>query len=117
MDLRTLGHKSNEGYTELSSEEVTRVKSTYFNWQAENWKEIYNDVPEFCKSVDEETLKSNNYSLVPSKYIEFIDHDLEIDYGKEMSRIQQEFKQLLKKEKESQIKVGDAFDGIGYGIK
>ena len=27
---------------------------------------------------------------MPSKYIEFIDHDLDIDYDKEMQRIQKE---------------------------
>lgn len=42
------------------------------------------------------------WSLVPSKYIEFIDHDLDIDFPKEMARIQQEIKELLKEEKASQ---------------
>jgi type I restriction enzyme M protein len=55
--------------------------------------------------------------LVPSKYIEFIDHDLEIDYPKEMARIQQEMKELMQREKESQKMLEDAFKGIGYGIE
>ncbi len=29
-------------------------------------------------------IEENNWALTPSKYIEFIDHDLEIDYEKEM---------------------------------
>lgn len=40
----------------------------------------YHDVPELCKSVTVEEIKAKGYSLAPSKYIEFIDHDLEIDY-------------------------------------
>ena len=40
------------------------------------------------------------WSLVPSKYIEFIDHDLNIDFEKEMSRIQKEMKELLKEEEQ-----------------
>ena len=43
------------------------------------------------------SIEQQNWSLVPSKYIEFIDHDLEIDYPKEMSRIQQEMKELLQR--------------------
>ena len=53
---------------------------------------------------------------MPSKYIEFVDHDLEIDYLKEMARIQQEMKALMQQEKDSQKKLEEAFKGIGYGI-
>ena len=50
------------------------------------------------------------------KYIEFIDHDLEIDYEKEMARIQSEMKEIMMQEKKSQQMLEDAFRGIGYGI-
>ena len=53
---------------------------------------------------------------MPSKYIEFIDHDLEIDYPKEMARIQKEMKDLMQREKESQQMLEEAFKGIGYSI-
>lgn len=54
--------------------------------------------------------------MIPSKYIEFIDHDLEIDFPTEMRRIQQEMREVLQQEKESQKMLKDAFRGIGYGI-
>lgn len=54
--------------------------------------------------------------LTPSKYIEFIDHDLEIDYEKEMARIQSEMKEVMKQEKKSQQMLEEAFRGIGYGL-
>ena len=57
-----------------------------------------------------------SYTLTPSKYIEFIDHDLEIDYEKEMARIQTKMQEIMKQEKESQQMLEDAFRGIGYGI-
>ncbi|YAF50010.1 type I restriction endonuclease subunit M [Mycoplasmoides gallisepticum] len=53
---------------------------------------------------------------MPSKYIEFIDHDLDIDFPKEMERIQKELKDLIDEEVESQKKLKDAMRGIGYGI-
>ena len=55
--------------------------------------------------------------LTPSKYIEFVDHDLDIDYPKEMSRIQDEMRELLAEEKKSQAELEAAFKGIGYGIE
>ena len=64
-----------------------------------------------------EEIKDNKWSLVPSKYIEFIDHDLEIDFPSEMARIQNEMKTIISKEKESQQMLLDAFKGIGYGIE
>ena len=39
-----------------------------------------------------------------------------IDFNKEMSRIQQEMKDILAQEKQSQKMLEDAFRGIGYGI-
>ena len=106
---------SDEGYKVLTPEEVELVRNTYFNWQSPNYEELYQDVPEFCKSVKKEDILDG--SLIPSKYIEFVDHDLEIDYEKEMTRIQSELKDLIKEEKESQEELVKAFDGIGYGIK
>ena len=62
-------------------------------------------------------IEENNWALTPSKYIEFIDHDLEIDYEKEMSRIQSEMKEVIQKEKKSQQMLEDAFRRIGYGLE
>lgn len=138
MDLRRMGHKSSEGYMELGYDtDMQLVKKTLNAWQSPDWKTFYKDVPEFCQSctIDEIrngvtdkkqkengtniNLKENesSWSLVPSKYIEFVDHDLEIDFPKEMARIQQEMKELLKEEKASQKQLEDAFRGIGYGIE
>lgn len=62
-------------------------------------------------------IREANYSLAPSKYVEFIDRDLDIDYEKEMMRIQAEMKNIMKLEKESQKSLEEAFGGIGYEIK
>lgn len=128
MDLRRMGHKSADGYIELSADEYKLVKDTLNAWQSPQWETLYKDVPEFCKSVTNEVIKNDgktkvlteeesNWSLVPSKYIEFIDHDLDINFEEEMLRIQKEMKELLLKEKESHSKLEKAFEGIGYGVK
>jgi type I restriction enzyme M protein len=61
----------------------------------------YKDIPEFCKSASFEEIEANDFSLVPSKYIEFVDKDSGIDFDTEMKRIQKDFKTLLQEEKES----------------
>lgn len=139
VDLRTWGgnietYKLDKNKTKKKNvfidEQIEAIKKIYFGWQSADTTQ-YQDVPELCKSVkifdeqltDEEienkvsTIASKKYSLTPSKYIEFIDHDLDIDYEKEMARIQAEMKDLIKQEKESQQMLSDAFKGIGYGIE
>lgn len=104
--------------TVLTDEQIAEIKALYNNWQSTDTS-LYADVPEFCKAVKlngADGLRAQNYSLAPSKYIEFIDHDLEIDYEAEMARIQAEMQEVLRTEKASQAMLAEAFRGIGYGI-
>lgn len=101
--------------TVLTDEQIAEIKKIYNNWQGTDIS-LYSNVPELCQSVRLEEIRGKNYSLAPSKYIEFIDHDLDIDYEKEMERIQEEMRDILKAEKQSQAMLEDAFRGIGYGI-
>ena len=101
--------------TVLTDEQISEIKKIYNNWQGTD-ASLYRNVPELCQSVKLEEIRGKNYSLAPSKYIEFIDHDLDIDYEKEMERIQEEMRDILKAEKQSQAMLEDAFRGIGYGI-
>ncbi len=101
----------------LVPEQIQRMAELYHKWQSIGTDGNNFAEPEFYKSVRIDEIEKNNWSLVPSKYIEFVDHDLEIDYPKEMSRIQQGMIELMKKEKTSQRMLEDAFNGIGYGIE
>lgn len=119
IDARRLGDagKNEEGFVNLTQEDKELIQKTLFAWQSPEWKETYKDIPEFCYSATKEEIEKKGYSLVPSKYIEFIDHDLDIDFEKEMARIQREMKFLLDDEKQSQKELEEAFRGIGYEIK
>ncbi len=138
MDLRTWDNNIEEitidkgkkkKKTVLTDGQIAKIKEIYTNWQSED-RTLYRDIPELCKSVkvnnsdltDEEiknnvvTIEKQNYALMPSKYIEFIDHDLDIDYHTEMQRIQKVMSEVIKQECESQKLLSAAFKGIGYGI-
>ena len=99
--------------TVLTDDQIAKVKAIYQSWKEGNG---YEDVPELCKSATLDEIREANYSLAPSKYVEFIDHDLEIDYDKEMDRIQDEMAHVLKTEKASQSALEAAFRGIGYEV-
>ena len=131
MDLRTwdenvekykLDKNKTKKKTVLTAEQIAHAKSIFESWRCVDG--CYKDVPELCKSVrvksddsDELTIASRGYVLTPSKYIEFVNRDLDIDYEKEMGRIQAEMRELLAIEKKSQAVLEAAFEGIGYGIE
>lgn len=120
MDLRTwMGNLvKGEGKKKvfLDDKQIQRAAGIYHTWQNEGTDGKKYEVPELYRSVGVAEIEKQGWSLVPSKYIEFIDHDLEIDFPAEMSRIQQEMREVLAQEKQSQKMLEDAFRGIGYGI-
>ena len=120
MDLRQWSENAVKGENKkkvrLVSEQIERAADIYHTWQCEGTNGTKYEEPELYRSVGINALEEKGWALTPSKYIEFIDHDLEIDYEKEMLRIQSEMKEIMKQEKKSQQMLEDAFRGIGYGI-
>ena len=101
----------------LDEKQIQRVADIYHQWQSLGTDCKDYAVPELYRSVGIKEIEENGWTLVPSKYIEFIDHDLEIDYPKEMAIIQKEMRILMRREKESLQRLENAFEGIGYGIE
>ncbi|PEK15724.1 type I restriction-modification system subunit M [Bacillus toyonensis] len=91
--------------TVLTDEQIAKVKNIYQSWQTGDG---YEDVPELCKSATLADIKKANYSLAPSKYVEFINHDLEIDYDKEIVKILDKMQQALEEEKKTVSILEDA---------
>lgn len=120
MDLRTWTENPVKGEgkkkVRLTDEQIQRAADIYHTWQSEGTDGMHYEVPELYRSVGITEIEKRGWSLVPSKYIEFIDHNLDIDFNAEMSRIQAEMRDVLAKEKQSQKMLEDAFRGIGYGI-
>ena len=106
----------NKKKVRLVTEQIERAADIYHTWQSEGTDGTNYEVPELYRSVGIDEIESKGWTLTPSKYIEFIDRDLDIDYEKEMARIQAEMKEVLAQEKKSQQMLEDAFRGIGYGI-
>lgn len=120
MDLRTWTENFVKGENKkkvlLNNEQIQRAAGIYHTWQSEGINGASFEEPELYRSVGIDEIEKQSWSLVPSKYIKFIDHDLDIDFNKEMQRIQTEMKAVLKQEKESQKMLENAFNRIGYGI-
>lgn len=116
MDLRRWGQEFEKKFIELTDEDIAKVALNYHNWQQVEHAKTYKNIPEFCYSARLEEIVRNDFSLVPSKYIEFVDRDSGIDFDSEMKRIQNDFRALLKDEKESQEQLINAFKVLGYEL-
>lgn len=120
MDLRTWTQNpvKNESKKKvrLDVDQIQRATDIYHTWQNEGTDGSRYEEPELYRSVGMDEIEKQKWSLMPSKYIEFVDHDLDIDFRLEMHRIQTEMRDLLAQEKQSQKMLEDAFRGIGYAI-
>jgi type I restriction enzyme M protein len=115
MDLRQKGVPFEKKFTQFDEETIKEVTTTYHTWQSN--KEAYYDIAEYCKSVSRDEVKAKDYSLVPSKYIEFVNRDENIDFDTKMQTLQGEFTELLKEEERSKQELLAVFKELGYEIK
>ena len=100
----------------LTSEQISKATEIYRKWQEEGTDGKNYAEPELYKSVDFETIKANNFSLVPSRYIEFVDRDTNIDYDATLKETSKAVSELLKAHESNTAKIKEAFEGLGYGI-
>lgn len=117
MDLRQMGSPFEKKYIELTEDDRNKVTNTFHAWQSVNYGKDYADVPEFCRSVKIDEIEKKGWSLVPSKYIEFINRDENVDYDTKMKALQSELIELLKEEEKSKTDLLAVMKELGYEIK
>ena len=117
MDLRQMGSPYEKKYIELTDTDRKKVTDVYHAWQREGYETTYENKPEFCYSAPKSEVKAKGYTLVPSRYIEFINRDENIDFDTKMKSLQTELQDLLKAEEKSKQELLDVFKELGYEIK
>jgi type I restriction enzyme M protein len=115
LDLREVGIPFEKKYKQFSDENINDISETYHLWQQDI--ETYKDIPEFCYSASIEEVRKKDYSLVPSKYVEFVNRDENINFDDKMKSLQTEFSELLNKEAKSKTELLNVFKELGYEIK
>lgn len=117
MDLRQQGVPFEKKYTQFSEENIQDIVKTFQSWQELEKIEQYKNTAEYCHSATKEDIAAKDYSLVPSKYIEFINHDENIDFDEKMNSLQNDFRELLLQEEQSKNDLLNVFKELGYEIK
>ena len=121
MDLRKWTENPVKGEQKkkviLKEDQIKRATEIYFKWQAEGTDGTNYSEPELYRSVGIEELKENNYSLVPSRFIEFVDRDSDIDYDKVLTEAASVVSDLLKRQKKNDETLRNALKQLGYECK
>ncbi|MAZ72342.1 MAG: DNA methyltransferase [Flavobacteriaceae bacterium] len=115
MDLRQIGVPFEKKFIQFSEPQIKDIVKTYHDWQQQD--NNYKDVPEFCYSATKAEIEKKDFSLVPSKYIEFVNRDENIDFDEKMGALAAEMKILLQKEAQSKGDLLTVFKELGYEIE
>lgn len=121
MDLRQWTENAVKGEQKkkvrFDADQIKRAAEIYFKWQSEGTDGLNYAEPELYRSVSLATLKENGYSLVPSRYIEFVDRDSDIDYNKVLTETASTVSDLLKRQKKNDETLRNALKQLGYECK
>ena len=117
MDLRQRGEPFEKKYLQFSEQDIKDFAETLHTWQEVRANEQYQNIAEFCYSANKSEIAAKDYSLVPSKYIEFINRDENIDFNEKMNTLKSEFSELLVQEEQSKNDLLNVFKELGYEIK
>lgn len=115
MDLRKVGSSYEKKYIQLTEDDICKIAGIYHNWQQAGSE--YVNIPELCYSARVDEIAEKGYTLVPSRYIEFVNKDENIDFDTKMKSLQSELKELLLKEENSKKELLSVFKELGYEIK
>ena len=116
MDLRQMGHPYEKKYIEFTEEDRAIIVDRFKSWRLEGYETPYENIAEFCYAAKKSEIIEKDYSLAPSRYIEFIQSGEDENYEERMTKLQAELKELLVKEHQSRQDLLEVMKGLGDGI-
>lgn len=116
MDLRQMGHPYEKKYIEFTPEDRDVIVDRFKSWRFDDYQTPYENIAEFCYSAKKAEVIEKDYSLVPSRYIEFVQAGEDVDYDAKMKQLQNELKELLMQEQQSRTDLLEVMKGLGYEI-
>lgn len=114
VDLRKIGEPFEKKFIQFSENDIVRISKTYHDWQLKNSE--YKNIPEYCYSASFDEIVKKKYTLVPSKYIEFVNRDESINASDKIKHLHENLSDLLKQESESKEDLLKLMKQLGYEI-
>lgn len=116
FDLRREGVPFEKKFIEFDEETISKISQTYHNWQQIDFESNYQNIEEFCKSVHIDEIRKKDYSLVPSKFIDFKNIEENFNFDEKMNEIKTELASLFEQEEALKNDVVNVFKSLGYDL-
>jgi type I restriction enzyme M protein len=117
IDTREMGTMISRRQKELTDADIQKIGDTYHSWRSKEWQEKYKDIPGFCKSVNIQVIRENNYILTPGRYIDFkeVEEDRQ-GFDEKMKQLTNTLSEQMKKAVNLDNKIKKNIAKIGYTI-
>ncbi|MCT4648470.1 MAG: type I restriction-modification system subunit M [Carboxylicivirga sp.] len=130
IDAREKGFMKDRVLRDFKPEDIKEIARTYHNWQKtktakgvdfeslpEDTKDIYQDIPGFCKSATLEDIRKNDYILTPGRYVGTAAQEEDSEpFAEKMTRLTTELKDHLEEGNHLEAEIKNQLGGLGYGI-
>lgn len=113
IDARKLGTMINRRNKEFTNEDIAKIAGTYHAWRGEGGD--YEDQPGFCKAATLDEVRTNNYVLMPGRYVgnEEVEDD-GIPFEERMSVLTTKLAEQFDRGDELQKTIQENLKEIGY---
>ena len=114
IDARNLGYMETRVHRELKEDEIQIICDTYHSWQQDD---DYKDIQGFCKSVLISEISSNDYTLVPGKYVGLmVSEDNKVSFEEEMECLTSNLRTLFEQDDIIKEEIKINLKKLGYAI-
>ncbi|MFM2344431.1 MAG: hypothetical protein RLZZ210_1042 [Pseudomonadota bacterium] len=117
IDAREVGTMISRKQKELTQNDILKIANTYHNWRSNDKYEKYQDEAGFCKNINIEEIRKNNYILTPGRYIDFkqIEED-DISFNEKMQGLTAELKQQMEQAGKLDEQIKQNLAKIGFDL-
>ena len=114
IDARNLGTMVTRKLRELNEDNIMKIANTYHNYQN---NENYEDLAGFCKVVNTEDIKENNYVLTPGRYVGTEEQEDDgIPFEEKMADLTSKLAEQMKESAKLDEEIKKVLGAIGYEI-
>tara|TARA_Y100000590_G_scaffold335537_1_gene381942 strand:+ start:123 stop:1682 length:1560 start_codon:yes stop_codon:yes gene_type:complete len=112
IDARNQGTMETRVIKVLTDDDISKISDTVDSWRKGDG---YEDIPGFCKSVNLDEIKKNNYVLTPGRYVGFAEEEDDGEpFDEKVKRLTKELKELQNESQELDRKIAENLREIGY---
>ncbi|MHB1440931.1 MAG: class I SAM-dependent DNA methyltransferase [Cuniculiplasma sp.] len=115
IDSRNTGTMIDRRHRILTDEDTRKISDTYHMWRGE--KEGYEDIKGFCRSVDLEEVRQQNWVLTPGRYVgsEEKEDDME-EFEEKMEKLTSELAKQMEEGQRLDTEIRKSLEKIGFGL-